>query len=77
LKKKAGGLSPKEFGALESIRHVSFERPGELISAETAVRFRDVFLDRLNLDKLQFKVKELNFEGRPPFHPKLFLKIYL
>jgi transposase len=77
LKKKADGLSLKAFGTLKSCGSVSFVSLDELISAENLVRFLDAFVHKLDLDKFQFKVKELNSEGRPAFHTNLFLKIYL
>jgi len=77
LKKKTDGLSPKAFEAPESRGQVSFGSLDELISTENPVRFLDAFVDKLDFGKLQFKVKEFNLEGRPSFHPKLFLKIYL
>lgn len=49
----------------------------EQILANDPVRFLDAFVDKLNLVKLGFVVKEIQVEGRPSFEPKLFLKIYL
>ncbi len=43
-----------------------------MIPAEHQVGFLDAFVDKLDLAKLQFNVKPLNKEGRPPFfHPLL------
>jgi hypothetical protein len=58
----------------ENLVKVSFGSVDELISTENQVIFLDAFADKLDLDKLQFKIKELNSEGRPPFPPKFFLR---
>ena len=59
----------------ESRAQVSFGSLDEMIPAEHQVRFLDAFVNKLDLAKLQFNVKPLNKEGRPPFHPSLFLTI--
>ena len=74
FKKKKDGLFPEAYGATESRGQVSFGSLEELISPDNQIRFLDAFVDKLDLEKLQFKVKELNIEGRPPYHPKIFLK---
>lgn len=48
----------------------------ELIEADNPVRFVDAFVDKLELGELGFQLKELKSEGRPPFHPKVLLKLY-
>ena len=48
----------------------------ELIEQDNAVRFVDVFVNKLDLAQLKFKVKELKTEGRPSFNSKVFLKLY-
>ena len=48
----------------------------DLIEKDNAVRFIEVFVEKLDLNQLQFSVKELKEEGRPSFNPKLFLKLY-
>jgi transposase len=49
----------------------------EQIEADHQVRFIDAFVDKLDLAALGYIVPTLNTEGRPPFAPKLFLKLYL
>jgi transposase len=70
-------MDPDSDRGPESRAQVSFGSLDEMIPAEHQVRFLDAFVDKLDLAKLQFNVKPLNKEGRPPFHPSLFLKIYL
>jgi transposase len=48
----------------------------DLIEKDNAVRFIEAFVEKLDLNQLQFSVKELKEEGRPSFNPKLFLKLY-
>ena len=55
----------------------SFGSLEEQILGNDPVRFLDAFVNKLNLTKLGFVVKEIQAEGRPSFEPKLFLKIYL
>lgn len=47
------------------------------IAKENPVRFIDAFVEKLDLQQLQFQVAVLNKEGRPAYQSKLFLKIYL
>ncbi|MFN8277251.1 MAG: IS1182 family transposase [Chitinophagales bacterium] len=47
------------------------------IEADNPVRFIDAFVEKLDLSQLGYQEVVLKEEGRPPFHPKLFLKIYL
>ena len=56
---------------------LSFGSLEEQISPNDPVRFLDAFVEKLNLVKLGFAVKEIQVEGRPSFQSKLFLKIYL
>lgn len=49
----------------------------EQIEADHQVRFIDAFVEKLDLDALGYIVSKLNTEGRPPFAPKVFLKLYL
>ena len=37
----------------------------------------DVFVELLDISKLDFAVKMLKIEGRPSFNSKVFLKMYL
>src|SRR4051794_37567238 len=48
----------------------------DLIAPDNKVRIVDAFVEKLDLDKLGFNTKH-KAEGRPPFHPKVFLKLYL
>lgn len=56
---------------------ITFGSLEEAISADDPVRFLDAFVEKLDLLKLGFQMKQIQVEGRPSFHPKLFLKIYL
>lgn len=55
-----------EFGSLE-----------DPISGDNTVRFIDAFVDKLELDKLGFRVQVLQKEGRPAYDSRVFLKLYL
>jgi transposase len=55
----------------------TFTSLDELISSDHAVRVLDAFVEKLDLKPLQYHIKTLNSEGRPPFAPKVFLKLYL
>ena len=48
----------------------------EFIDKENSVRFVDVFVEQLELDKLGFEIATLKTEGRPAFNPKVYLKLY-
>lgn len=48
----------------------------DLIEQENAVRFIDVFVEKLDLSQLNFNYKTTKTEGRPAFNPKVFLKLY-
>lgn len=59
-------------------RHqMSFGSIDEQIEAENPVRFIEAFVEQLDLEKLRYQCIALKTEGRPPFHPKVFLKLYL
>ena len=47
-----------------------------IISPDNEVRVIDTFVGAMELDKLGFHAA-LADEGRPPFEPKTFLKLYL
>jgi transposase len=49
----------------------------DAISLDNQVRFIDAFVSIVDLCKLGFSVQTLKTEGRPSYHSKLFLKIYL
>ena len=60
-----------------SDRHqVTFGSLDELIAPDHPVRFLDAFAEKLDLARLGFQVRATAQEGRPPFDPRLFLKIY-
>lgn len=59
-------------------RHqISFSSIEEQIEPDNAVRFIEAFVEQLDLEKLHYQFQTLKTEGRPPFHPKVFLKLYL
>lgn len=61
-----------------SDRHqVSFSCIDEQIEPDNPVRFTEAFVEQLDLEKLGYNFNALKTEGRPPFHPKVFLKLYL
>jgi transposase len=47
------------------------------ISKEHPVRVIEAFVDKLELEKLGYKLPTVKTEGRPSYEPKIFLKIYL
>ncbi|OFY69976.1 MAG: hypothetical protein A3G23_05840 [Bacteroidetes bacterium RIFCSPLOWO2_12_FULL_37_12] len=47
-----------------------------LVSSDSEVRVVDAFVEALDMKQLGFR-EELVEEGRPPFHPETFLKLYL
>ena len=49
----------------------------QLIDENNPVRFIDVFVESLNEVEFGFKDIRLNKNGRPPFHPKDLLKLYI
>ncbi len=49
----------------------------EQMEDDNQVRFMDAFVEKLDLASLGYIVPKLNTEGRPPFAPQLFLKLYL
>ena len=58
-------------------QQITFGSLEEKVAADNPVRFIDAFVDTLDLSKLGFVCTTLKSEGRPPFHPKVFLKLYL
>ena len=56
---------------------VSFGSLEEQIEPDNAVRFIEAFVEQLDLKQLGYNFNILKTEGRPPFHPKVFLKLYL
>lgn len=49
----------------------------DYITAENPVRFLDAYINHLDTTKLGFWHAELKETGRPPYHPKDLLKLYL
>jgi transposase len=49
----------------------------DFIENNNPVRFVDAFVEKLELNKLGFKLSVLKSEGRPSFQTALFLKIYI
>jgi len=54
-----------------------FTTPDEQVSTDNAVRLIDVFIDKLDLQKLGFTGTVHKSEGRPPYAPGVLLKLYL
>jgi transposase len=48
-----------------------------LIDKNNEIRFIDSFVDSLNIVAFGFKDIRLNKNGRPPYHPKDLLKLYI
>jgi transposase len=49
----------------------------EMVAKDSWARLIDVFVDALPLDDLGFKGVETAEEGRPPYHPRDLLKLYM
>ena len=49
----------------------------EMVAQDSWARIIDLFVDILPLKELGFKHTDLRKEGRPPYDPSLFLKLYL
>jgi transposase len=49
----------------------------DYIQEDNPIKIIDVFVDGLNLDKLGFNKIALKDKGRPPYHPKTLLKLYI
>ncbi len=56
---------------------VHFSSLEEAITCDNPVRFLDAFVDKLEMDKLQFSPQTVKTEGRPAFEHQIFLKLYL
>ena len=56
------------------IRFSSFE---DQINTENPIRFIDAFVDKLDLQKLEFTTKTVKTEGRPAFEHSVYLKLYI
>lgn len=55
----------------------SFSSLEDSIEQDNPVRFIEAFVEQLDLAQLSYVTTSLKSEGRPPFHPKVFLKLYL
>ena len=53
------------------------ETINQLIEKDSPIRFIDAFVNSLNVVVLGFKDIRLTKNGRPPFHPKDLLKLYI
>jgi transposase len=49
----------------------------EQVTADNPVRLMDAFVEKLELEKLGFTHTIHKSEGRPPYAPAVFLKLYL
>jgi transposase len=59
-------------------RHQSyFSTLEEQVSPDNAVRLIDVFIDKVDLQKLGFSKTSAPTQGRPPYAPQVLLKLYL
>ena len=64
-------ITPKD---RQQYEFVSLE---DFIDKNNPVRFVDAFVEKLELDKLGFKLSTVKTEGRPSYQSALFLKIYI
>jgi transposase len=58
-------------------QQIGFSSLADGIEADNVVRFIDAFVDKIDLRQLGFEVKALKEEGRPPYDPKVLMKLYL
>lgn len=49
----------------------------EMVAENSYARLVDLFVEALPVDKLGFTNSALEKEGRPPYHPKVLLKLYM
>jgi transposase len=61
----------------KSRQQYEFVSLDDFIEQNHAVRFIDAFVEKLELNKLGFKLNTIKSEGRPSFQTSLFLKIYI
>ncbi len=47
------------------------------ISSDNPARLLDAFVDHLDLSQIGINNTTHKFEGRPPYHPSILLKLYL
>lgn len=58
-------------------QQISFGSLDDRIEPDNPVRFIEAFVEQLDLKQLGYNFHTLKTEGRPPFHPNVFLKLYL
>jgi transposase len=56
---------------------IEFSCLEDMIGKDSPVRVMDAFVDKLDLSKLGFQIREMKTEGRPSFENAVFMKIYL
>jgi len=56
---------------------IFFASTDSMVSQESFVRVIDAFVDSVDLGSFAFANSKLNKSGRPPFHPSVFLKLYI
>ncbi len=49
----------------------------QVIDQDNEVRFIDLFVESINIADFEFKTKTVTTEGRPPYHPKDLLKLFI
>ena len=49
----------------------------QIIDQDHEVRFIDLFVESINIDDFDFRTKTGTTEGRPPYHPKDLLRLYI
>jgi transposase len=49
----------------------------EMVGQDSYARLVDLFVETLPIDKLGFKHATHETQGRPPYHPKVLLKLYM
>jgi transposase len=58
-------------------QQVSFGSLEDSVEKDNPVRFIEAFVEQLDLKQLGYNFNTLKAEGRPPFQPTVFLKLYL
>lgn len=66
-----------EYITPENRHQISMQCLDAQIAPDHAVRFIELFVEKLDLTQLGYLVNTLKTEGRPPFQPTVFLKLYL
>lgn len=61
----------------KSRKQVEFRSLDDYIESDNTVRFIDAFVEKLELNKLNFVEKPFRQEGRPCYSNQLYLKIYI